>query len=136
MSIYRIFNDQGVEINTIIADEAFVEENYPGKYEYVGEIPVKPKPWDSLIGIDAFMDRFGAAKAPVMNSTNTEVKSIIDGLMSKSWVNLSLSSLESSIDTIMSIETSLTPAIKINILATPVSAADNAILRAMYFPGQ
>ena len=43
--IYKIFNDAGEVINTIIADEAFVEKKYPGRYELVGpEPPLPPQP--------------------------------------------------------------------------------------------
>jgi len=35
MATYEILDDQGDVINTIIADEAFVEEAYPGHYRLV-----------------------------------------------------------------------------------------------------
>lgn len=38
--IYEILNDAGKVINTIIADEAFVEANYPKHYRLVGPEPV------------------------------------------------------------------------------------------------
>jgi hypothetical protein len=38
--IYEILNDAGEVINTILADEAFVEKNYPGHYRLVGPEPV------------------------------------------------------------------------------------------------
>jgi hypothetical protein len=37
--IYQILDDSGDVLNTIIADEWFVEENYPGHYRLVGPEP-------------------------------------------------------------------------------------------------
>jgi hypothetical protein len=37
--IYEILDDAGAVINLIIADEAFVEANYPGHYQLVGPEP-------------------------------------------------------------------------------------------------
>jgi hypothetical protein len=37
--IYEILNDSGQVVNTIIADEAFVEAHYPGHYRLVGPEP-------------------------------------------------------------------------------------------------
>ena len=42
--IYEILNDAGEVINTIIADETFVEQNYPGHYRLVGPEPAPPPP--------------------------------------------------------------------------------------------
>jgi hypothetical protein len=42
--IYQILNDAGEVINTILADEAFVEKNYPGHYRLVGPEPAPPPP--------------------------------------------------------------------------------------------
>lgn len=37
--IYEILNDAGEVINTIVAEEWFVEQNYPGHYRLVGPEP-------------------------------------------------------------------------------------------------
>jgi hypothetical protein len=37
--IYEILNDAGEIINTILADESFVETHYPGHYRLVGPEP-------------------------------------------------------------------------------------------------
>lgn len=42
--IYEILDDNGEVINTIVADEAFVEQNYPGHYRLVGPEPTPPPP--------------------------------------------------------------------------------------------
>lgn len=38
--IYEILDNAGNVVNTIIADESFVEANYPGHYRLIGEEPV------------------------------------------------------------------------------------------------
>jgi hypothetical protein len=38
--IYEILSDSGQVVNTIIADEVFVEAHYPGHYRLVGPEPV------------------------------------------------------------------------------------------------
>lgn len=40
---YRIFDDEGHIINTIVADHAFVNEHFPGRYALV-EDPTAPSP--------------------------------------------------------------------------------------------
>lgn len=42
--IYEILNDDGEVVNTILADEAFVEKVYPGHYRLVGPEPTPPPP--------------------------------------------------------------------------------------------
>lgn len=42
--IYQILDDAGNVVNTIIASPEFVEENHPGHYRLVGEVPVPPEP--------------------------------------------------------------------------------------------
>jgi hypothetical protein len=37
--IYEILDDTGAVVNTIVADLAFVEENYPGRYREVPQPP-------------------------------------------------------------------------------------------------
>lgn len=43
--IYEILDDNGNVVNTIIADEWFVEENYSGHYKLVGPEPPPPPTW-------------------------------------------------------------------------------------------
>lgn len=42
--IYNILDDSGNVINTILAEEAFVESVYPGHYVLVGPEPTPPTP--------------------------------------------------------------------------------------------
>lgn len=54
--IYDILDDSGAVINTIIADESFVETNYPGHYRLVG--PEPPPYYGTVISKIAFRFRF------------------------------------------------------------------------------
>jgi hypothetical protein len=42
--IYEILNDAGEVVNTIIADEVFVETHHAGRYRLVGPEPVADPP--------------------------------------------------------------------------------------------
>ena len=42
---YQIFDSAGNIINTIIADQNFVDTNYPGQYQYISDpIVLPPEP--------------------------------------------------------------------------------------------
>jgi hypothetical protein len=42
---YQILDDEGNVINTINADQEFVEQNYPNRWAYVPDPPrIEPKP--------------------------------------------------------------------------------------------
>lgn len=49
---YEILNDAGEVVNTIVADQSFVDEHYPGKYR---EVQVAQEFWDAM---DAASVRF------------------------------------------------------------------------------
>ena len=69
--IYEILDTQGNVENTIVADEQFMLDHYPeGNYRQVTDTPVQvpAQPWEWLIDIGTFFDRFGAAKMAVLTS--------------------------------------------------------------------
>lgn len=71
--IYEILNDDGEVINTIIADEAFVEANYPGHYREVGSDPQPPAP-PPVISKVAFRFRLTDAEyVGILQSAKTEI---------------------------------------------------------------
>ena len=59
---YRIKNKAGSVINTIVADEAFVEQHYPGAWERVPEPSAEPAPPSPRITRLAFRNRFTTAE--------------------------------------------------------------------------
>ena len=54
---YEILDDKGNVINTIVADQQFVEENYPGHYRLVPD-PVSTPPTTWIITKLAMITRF------------------------------------------------------------------------------
>ena len=54
--IYKILNDKGEVINRIVADESFVKEVYPGRYELEGPEPLIVDP--AIITKIAMITRF------------------------------------------------------------------------------
>jgi len=55
--IYRILDQAGNEINQIVADEAFVQANYPGQYVWLGDVP-SDSPVPVRIDTPLFIMRF------------------------------------------------------------------------------
>jgi hypothetical protein len=76
--IYDILNDSGEVINTIVADEAFVQAQYPGRYRFVADereplqlqIPLPP-----VITKVAMISRFTPQEyVGVVGATKTDVE--------------------------------------------------------------
>lgn len=71
--IYEILDDAGNVINSIIADEAFVEANYPGHYRLVGPEPTLPAP--NIITKIAMITRFTDAEfVGILTAAKTDVE--------------------------------------------------------------
>lgn len=72
--IYEILNDNGEVINTIIADEVFVEKAYPGHYRLVGPEP-DPPPLPPIITKVAMISRFTPEEyVGIVAATKTDVE--------------------------------------------------------------
>ena len=75
MAIYEILTKSGNVLKTIIADYAFVEANYPGRFEEViVETPAietpEPEP-DRLEAIEIKLDKVVKDIAAILESTRT-----------------------------------------------------------------
>ena len=72
MMIYSILDDDGNVINTILADEAFVEQHHPGRYQLVGPdpAPVRPRIVTRLAVINRFTD---AEYVGILTAAKTDV---------------------------------------------------------------
>lgn len=71
--IYEILNDAGEVINTIIADESFVEKNYSGHYRLVGPEPAPAPTW--VITKVATISRFTPEEyVGIVGATKTDVE--------------------------------------------------------------
>lgn len=73
--IYEILNDAGEVVNTIVADEAFVEANYPGHYVLVGPSENPPTPLAPIITKLAFRFRLTDAEyVGILTAAKTDIE--------------------------------------------------------------
>ena len=134
--IYEILNQSAEIINTIVASEEFMQENYPqGNYRLVPEVtPEVPAPaWEWLIDLGPFYDRFGAAKMQVLTTTDSGIKAILADLNIRKWVDLKRPDVAQALAYVGSIIPAVTPALQTSILTTPVQDVENLALRKLYF---
>ncbi len=121
--------------SVILADEAFMDAQYPGNYTLLTEpvVPALADPTAWFIDVGPFYDRFGAAKMAVLTSADAGVKAIMSDVQIRKWIDLQRADVASSLAYIGSVVAALTPAIQTAILTTPVSAEENLALRKLYF---
>ena len=133
---YEILENQEV-INTIIADENFMLENYPlGNYREVPSVPT-PEPtvpvWQWYIDIGPFFDRFGSAKMQVLTSSDPGVQAILKDIQVRKWIDLKIPEVSQSLAYVASKIPSVTQELQESILNTPVADHENLALRKLYF---
>ena len=134
--IYEILDAQGNVENTIVADEQFMLDHYPeGNYRQVPDAPVQvpAQPWEWLIDIGPFFDRFGAAKMAVLTSSDVGVQAILKDTQVRKWIDLKHPDVASSIAYIGTKVPALTAKLQSAILNTPVAEHENLALRKLYF---
>ena len=134
--IYEIL-ENGVVVNTIVADEDFMLANYPdGNYRESEQLdqPTVPVPiYEWYIDIGPFFDRFGAAKMAVLTSSDVGVQAIIKDTQVRKWLDLKLPEIASVLAYIGTKVPSVTQELQQSILNTPVEEKDNLALRKLYF---
>ena len=133
---YEILENQEV-INTIIADENFMLENYPlGNYREVPSVPT-PEPtapvWQWYIDIGPFFDRFGSVKMQVLTCSDVGVQAILKDIQVRKWLDLKLSEVQQSLIYVASKVPEVTEELQDYILNTPVADHENLALRKLYF---
>lgn len=70
--IYEILDNSGHVVNTIIADNSFVEQNYPGSYRLVGPVPEPMLP--KVITKAALLTRFTDPEfTQIISASKTDV---------------------------------------------------------------
>ena len=123
--------------NTIVADEAFVGQHYPGAWELVpeqSEPAPAPDPTEWLIDVGPFFDRFGPAKLAVLSSSDAAVRALVTDLQVRKWIDLKRADVAQGIDLLISKSIpGLDAALKSAILNTPVQPVENLALRKAYF---
>ena len=123
--IYEILNDAGEVINTILADEAFVEKAYPGHYRLVGPEPAPPPP-PPIITKLAFRYRLTDAEyVGILTAakTDVEVAAWVETFNMVSQVNLEDPRTASGLDMMVSKDL-LTEERKTEILTVPVQDSE------------
>ena len=134
--IYEII-ENGKVVNTIVADEQFMQEHYPdGNYREVIEPPTpapSSAPWEWYIDIGSFFDRFGTTKMAVLTSSDAGVQAILKDTQVREWIDLKYPDVASSIAYIGTKVPALTAELQSAILNTPVADTENLALRKLYF---
>lgn len=76
-------------INTIIADEAFAEQQRPGAWR-VADVQDEPVsvPVPRHISVGAFFDRFGPLKWTILADTNAQVQAVVKDSSVRSYIDL------------------------------------------------
>ena len=134
--IYDILDAHGDIENTIVADAEFMQANYPdGNYRLVPDTSLQEpsKPWEWLIDIGPFFDRFGAAKMAVLTSSDIGVQAILKDTQVRKWLDLKLPEIASAVAYIGNKVPALTAKLQQSILNTPVAETENLALRKLYF---
>ena len=118
----------------IIADQVFMDAQYPGDYTLVLEpsVPVVD-PCEWLIDIGPFYDRFGPAKMAVLTSTDAGVKAILSDTGVRKWIDLKRTDVASSLAYIGTKVLAVDATLQTAILTTPVAVEENRALRKLYF---
>lgn len=133
---YEILDGDTV-VNTIVADAEFMQAAYPqGNYRLVAEPAQPPEPepaWKWCIDIGPFFDRFGAAKMPVLMSTDAGVQAILKDIQVRKWIDLRLPEVAQSLAYVGSKVPAVTPAMQGDIVTTVPAPTENLALRKLYF---
>lgn len=123
--IYQILNDAGEVINTILAEEWFVEKYYPGHYRLVGSEPAPPPP-PPIITKLAFRYRLTDAEYVgilAAAKTDVEVAAWVETFNMVAQVNLNDSRTASGLE-MMVAKSLLTEERKTEILTAPVQDSE------------
>jgi hypothetical protein len=87
----------------------------------------------NLIDIGPFFDRFGAAKLPVLMSSDAVVQAILRDVQVRKWIDLTRQDVTNSLTYISTKVPELTAEIVANVIHLPVSSDENMALRKLYF---
>lgn len=92
-----------------------------------------PQPWEWLIDVGPFFDRFGTAKMAVLTSSDIGVQAIIKDTQVRKWLDLKLPEIASAVAYVGTKVPSVTQELQQSILNTPVEEKENLALRKLYF---
>jgi hypothetical protein len=81
--------DGDAVIDTIVADEAFAEANYPGAWRRaVDHGDPEPEPAPRRVSVGAFFDRFGPLKWAILADTNPQVQAVVKDASVRAYIDL------------------------------------------------
>jgi hypothetical protein len=134
--IYEIMSGETV-INTIVAEEAFMQVAFPGG-NYRLQAHTQPQEpvqtvWKWYLDIGPFFDRFGAVKMQVLVSSDAGVQALIKDIQIRKWIDLQNAEVAQGLAYIGTKVTTLTAELQASILTTPVTDDENMALRKLYF---
>ena len=122
---WTLVQSDTARIGDLYANGAFVTPEPPAP---------TPSPTDWLIDIGPFFDRFGAAKMPLLMSTNTTVQALVKDLQVRKWIDLQRPDVATGIDALIALGVpGMTAELKTAILTTPPTAEENFALKKVYF---
>lgn len=80
----------GTVVDTILADEEFAEQQYPGAWRVaaVQPEPQMPSAPPRYISVGAFFDRFGAAKWGILADTTPTVAAVVKDASVRRYIDL------------------------------------------------
>ena len=132
----EILDAQGRVINTIVADEAFAEQVFPGAWRLAAkpeQSEPSPPEWLWYIDHGPFYDRFGEALEAVLTSDNIGVKASIANLQARKWIDLKGPDVARGLRIIGAVIPAVTPDLQQAILTKPVTDEENWALRKTFF---
>ena len=127
---YEILDDAGNVVNTILADADFVA-GMNCRLVQTSD-PVVIDPCASLIDVGAFFDRFGAYKYPILMSSDGAVQAYVKDVQVRPYIDLARVDIAPGLDYLI-VKGVMDAATKTAVLAVPVAASENALLRKEYF---
>ena len=129
--------------NRIIADQAFMNAQYPGNYTLIPDppppAPLTPFSTTWLIDVGSYYDRFGASKLAVLSSADAIIKAAISDASIRNYIDLSRTDVQ-AIVTYMGgtavpglgtcVTPPITPAAATTILSTLPTALEQVSIKA------
>ena len=90
MRTYVIRGVDGEIVNTVVADQAFIDAHFPDAEPVPEPEPAAPAPdpTEWLIDVGAFFDRFGPLKWAILADTNPQVQAVVKDASVRSYIDL------------------------------------------------
>lgn len=125
MPTFKVFNEEGGHINTIVADLVFVQVHFPDRFE---EVATPPFTWNTVtdarywwIGVGAFYDRFAGAKIPVLASADPTIQAMVRDTQIRQYIDLKRADVGQLVAYIAGAVPELTEALADSILNAPTT---------------